>query len=1301
MQTYFFNVAGKRKAPKPPPPMPPMPPKPLPIGESNYERLGKVAKVNKVQKIDKIDESESQMSPRLWFRKSKKSDQNSTLPNGNGLQKSKSQSSRPISLLASISDFDREAAKIVEQRQKDEQKRRYINDASFYVQADKNEHPQEAIDEIMANVEQKMECLDAIGKHNNRWEEKLEGQRESFDMNGLVSDLNQFLNTTRREMMTPKTARKLGQAEGQSNVTNDVTETAVKAENESDHEVVKTKKNVKSFHTETIRIEDKNAMQNSLKAEDIVQKAEEYVAQHTNPRRNKKALKNSAEFSAKNGATNLSESSAQNSPHTEIHKAAQSTKNVARKIAQNDAIDGPRNSEQKVALNDSQLDPQVMAQNLAQAEIRKAELNATTLRTRKLKQNEAQNVGKNFEQKVAPTVQNEAMSLNLVTDRSKGAISKVKNEQRRPKTKKTNEYEETWSCAKCTLINSVTNKVCILCGATSGPPLEPSPFLEKSESSASIFDARDENDEEMPKRGNVLDRVVQFTAIQMMADERPTSAMTSRTETPRNSQDFDRPMSAMNANELIFTPTPIVHRVQNGQNKPYNDSNRKSVLEKEDTADILAKWKAEHEEREKLRKEFFANFAPAPAGVTPVTPKDSVLEQQKALLEQASKNLDKKTKEIEQKVETKIAVKNSGGENVTKLKLPLGLEQQGKVDKENKVANKTRKPENSTKSHESLSNTNSEFQSPKGNKDEISKIEPQRVQNRTNPEAKADQNIETKSRMDQNRVKTEARIDHVAKIDPKINQSVKIEAKLAKSEEHQKAKNMHKNPQNLKNSTFDPSKTPSSFIHKPMQSESSDTFDTATDTSDTVDAVSPDDITKEALRQKRLEYFVKVQSPPNTMAKKSTFERQSEVKKAIEMDENMDFYDVPITPPRKVPDSFFRERNLPHPFKKPKNTQAAPKKSEKRISTTSSEYEPILIDSTLESSKAAKVVKVENPMTPTATAAQVSDEKNQVKRLEIKALKLSGDIPQPQRPQRRNKFGKTPQNPRKTLSKMEQKAAQNITKKDMQNSLQNNQFLEQKVPQHSSQNVTHNQKAADNLPRNTSQKVIQNKAPTPVQNARKPISRKVDEIDDLVAKKVENNEPMKNVDRSISIPNEPKKHPKKSRNKRFSREVKSVPKVPEQTVESEWQKEVQKQRNEVEKLQREIQMLQKEVLTPAREIPKPEPKPTQNHGARPKNYPKKKPKVAKSRGSRYEKVMSAEIVDDVLYIPGPIKKDFKQKFNENNQQEPLAFALIPSDKFDPNNTLTKKKNAKNNPAASLQMDEIHVEATLPSPSRRE
>ena len=203
--------------------------------------MGRVAKVNKLPKVEPSPPSPisppmsqlasrkspqlSQMSPRLWFKKKqRKEDVGATMPQSlskaaKSSQNSKNNQVRPVSLLASISDFDREAAKIVEQRHKDEEARKRVNDESFYVSAAEvkrkasDEDAQKALDDIMAKVEQKMECLDAIGKHNQRWEKRMNHvERESIpsiDMNGLVSDLNQFLNTTKKEMMTPKTKRKV------------------------------------------------------------------------------------------------------------------------------------------------------------------------------------------------------------------------------------------------------------------------------------------------------------------------------------------------------------------------------------------------------------------------------------------------------------------------------------------------------------------------------------------------------------------------------------------------------------------------------------------------------------------------------------------------------------------------------------------------------------------------------------------------------------------------------------------------------------------------------------------------------------------------------------------------------------------------------------------------------------------------------------------------------------------------------------------------------------------------------------
>ena len=55
-------------------------------------------------------------------------------------------------------------------------------------------------------------------------------------------------------------------------------------------------------------------------------------------------------------------------------------------------------------------------------------------------------------------------------------------------------------------------------------------------------------------------------------------------------------------------------------------------------------------------------------------------------------------------------------------------------------------------------------------------------------------------------------------------------------------------------------------------------------------------------------------------------------------------------------------------------------------------------------------------------------------------------------------------------------------------------------------------------------------------------------------------------------------------------------------------------------------------------------------------------------------VQGSEIVDDVLYISGPVKLANTEKKVENSNPSIRAFPLIPSDKFDPESTLMR--NAK-------------------------
>ena len=58
-------------------------------------------------------------------------------------------------------------------------------DKEFYVtngddpKEGEDKEPQEVIDEIMADVEKKMECLDAIEKHNNQWADRMNTKKDS------------------------------------------------------------------------------------------------------------------------------------------------------------------------------------------------------------------------------------------------------------------------------------------------------------------------------------------------------------------------------------------------------------------------------------------------------------------------------------------------------------------------------------------------------------------------------------------------------------------------------------------------------------------------------------------------------------------------------------------------------------------------------------------------------------------------------------------------------------------------------------------------------------------------------------------------------------------------------------------------------------------------------------------------------------------------------------------------------------------------------------------------------------------
>ena len=98
------------------------------------------------------------------------------------------------------------------------------------------------------------------------------------------------------------------------------------------------------------------------------------------------------------------------------------------------------------------------------------------------------------------------------------------------------------------------------------------------------------------------------------------------------------------------------------------------------------------------------------------------------------------------------------------------------------------------------------------------------------------------------------------------------------------------------------------------------------------------------------------------------------------------------------------------------------------------------------------------------------------------------------------------------------------------------------------------------------------------------------------------------------------------------------------------------------------------------------PKKLQKTGAIPKNQAKTSKTTTKASNNKsegdFQKVSNwhpkpSEIVDDVLYIAGPLKNEVsKQKRESLDVNQLLALPLIPSDKFDPVNTLSKRKQKK-------------------------
>ena len=90
------------------------------------------------------------------------------------LRRKEEKNSRPLSIIAGISELDRQAAEIVNKRN---QHRQQLEDQN-----------QQKIDNFMYGVEKKMECLDAIEKHNDPVGTNSARHKTNANYGNLVSD---------------------------------------------------------------------------------------------------------------------------------------------------------------------------------------------------------------------------------------------------------------------------------------------------------------------------------------------------------------------------------------------------------------------------------------------------------------------------------------------------------------------------------------------------------------------------------------------------------------------------------------------------------------------------------------------------------------------------------------------------------------------------------------------------------------------------------------------------------------------------------------------------------------------------------------------------------------------------------------------------------------------------------------------------------------------------------------------------------------------------------------------------------
>jgi len=610
-------------------------------------------------RMSKENLSEAPKSPKLFLRNKIMS----TSP------KAERPNSRPISGLTGISDLDRQAAEIIRRKNEDEAAKKKANDEKFYTDKEESEHAQQALDNIMDNVSKKMHCLDKIEKQKDKWDSFMDNNLKSnpsiIHNEVLVeNERNNSNNNQNGNSLKVAVEKKDSHDPGKSNANKPVNNQSKNREpvtncykkieidispnspinlnqngnkkNENEQEKVKKESNmeqdVQSMDNVVSDLNSFLASTRKAMSSPSAQKRLFSLPLPTNSAQVKEAnIKRTAALSPTSNSLPVVKGGGTNNQYKEnltlfspIIEQSETTSNSS--VSSTPIFGGPFFKDQ--------------ADKKTSSDIKKI--------------NNAQNRNSNSFQPVSSTEQKSNYFPPSLIPSSEYKSNLPPPPTQAPLPPLAVEKQDGWSCHRCTLINYNAQLWCEACGgkrlATNTQNDNPSNQISDNTAARLAINEQDldnESEDAPPRVGNVLDKLVLFSAIDAKARETPTLQRRRSADINKLCRTYSTAMLPIEENPLQKTLDRIsLKQAELAKPKDYFNSNSqrsspKTVIQECSPQNLSEPVKATN------------------------THKDIIKEQER-LLEEASVNL-RKQKQLEEQMEL---VEKTSTLNLKSVNLP-------------------------------------------------------------------------------------------------------------------------------------------------------------------------------------------------------------------------------------------------------------------------------------------------------------------------------------------------------------------------------------------------------------------------------------------------------------------------------------------------------------------------------------------------------------------------------------------------------------------------------------------------------